>query len=179
MLSNNPTDSSCVACQSQKPETRPLKSTFVYDDKFKPSDDLWECSACMLRNETSMGKCVACGASKPSGGKKTSLSFAFDQASNMWECGTCMIRNDADKDACIACQATRGGDKLKTLPAIWECDTCLIRNKADVGKCIACETPRSTQTSSKGTIFHICIHVMHKPAVVPGNAQPLLCIIFF
>lgn len=132
-----------------------------FGDKFKVSSDTWECDACMIRNKSSVEKCVACSTQKP-GSKKTvtpsinSNSFGdqFKISADTWECDACMVRNKKDVSKCVACNTL----KLGTAPIVpitnsfgsqfnaksntWECDVCMVRNKMELNSCVACSTAK-------------------------------------
>lgn len=98
-----------------------------FGSMFKKSSDEWECSVCMLRNQDTSVKCVACEAQRPG-----------------------QIASAPSKDAVGAaksCASWGGsgsawGDAFKKSASEWECDTCMVRNKDSVAKCVACETPK-------------------------------------
>lgn len=122
--------------------------------KFKPSEDTWECSVCMIRNVNSKTRCAACEtlrsqetgkkqSDKPSGG----FGDKFKMAIGQWECKVCLVVNPADKNKCVACESPKQDVKENKNkksrvgmlgPEMWECETCLVRNKSSDAKCVAC-----------------------------------------
>lgn len=87
-----------------------LKGSNLWD-KFKPKNNTWECSVCMIRNQPEALKCVACetpnAQKKPCTGNGTEAVKPFapiaKEADQTWECPTCMIRNKSDILQCLAC----------------------------------------------------------------------------
>lgn len=147
---------------------------------FAPKTNQWECDSCMLKNESTKGKCVACESPKPGTAatapaklleptlQSTPLNTfgtQFKAAANTWECDTCMIVNKAEASKCVACETGRSlakttlsvsslpslGAQFKAAANTWECDTCMIVNKSDSPKCVACESLRP-KTKSSGAV---------------------------
>lgn len=135
---------------------------------FKQKTDQWECDSCMLKNENSKLKCVACEAPKQTVKKAltqiptiTANTFGeqFKHNSSTWECSTCLIRNNSDVSKCVACESLNPSIKaaiptssslattldkgFKTIAsqqsAKWECTACMARNDALRKKCECCE----------------------------------------
>ncbi|NXO80809.1 NU153 protein, partial [Sitta europaea] len=83
LVQNKAEDSTCVACQSEKPGSSvPVTSSsvpafsassggFLDLDKFKKPEGSWECEVCMVQNKAEATKCIACESAKP--GTKTEL----------------------------------------------------------------------------------------------------------
>ena len=113
---------SCLdALKSSPALTKSMSGTSVesFGSQFKMSSDKWECDACMVRNDTDIVKCVACGTDKPGTAApltKPSLGFGqqFKMSSDMWECPTCMIRNQNDKTKCVSCETAKPGATAAT-----------------------------------------------------------------
>merc|ERR1719334_95070 len=129
--------------------------------KFKPKSGSWSCGVCMISNDSTKSKCLACETPKPSTNpakssepspapKSDDLMDKFKAKAGNWSCGVCMISNSADKSKCAACEtpnpkapAPKSDDlmaKFMTKSDKWTCDTCMISNPADKIKCVACET---------------------------------------
>ena len=102
------------------------KSTPKKVEEIKPlnvfmnvTDDKWECSVCLIRNNKSDMKCVACETSKPGSDNQsdsskiaTNLWGNLSVPSNSWECPVCFVRNNDSDNECLACKASKpGADK--------------------------------------------------------------------
>ncbi len=136
--------------------------------RFAPAAGSWECTSCMLNNEASAVKCIACETAKPSADKtgstgkdkqeKQEIDFKamFAAPKDTWECETCLVRNKNELNKCAACETKRPGTssnddlKLKFAAPIgsWECPTCMLQNKAADLKCVACETSKPGSSSN-------------------------------
>lgn len=86
---NEAAQSKCVCCDALKPNAvisspKPTNSTLkldeTMDDGFKKlvskQNSLWECSACMTRNDSSASKCACCEQPKPNT-ESSSSQFSF------------------------------------------------------------------------------------------------------
>ncbi|XP_065746695.1 ranBP2-like and GRIP domain-containing protein 4 isoform X2 [Phocoena phocoena] len=143
LVRNEPTVSRCIACQNTKSANK-SGSSFVQQPSFKfgqgdlpksASSDFrsvfsikegqWDCSVCLIRNEGSSIKCVACqnprkqsfpasavpapasfkfGASETSKAPKSGFEGVFAKKEGQWDCSLCLVRNEASAAACVACQ---------------------------------------------------------------------------
>uniref|UniRef100_A0A452J4I4 Uncharacterized protein n=1 Tax=Gopherus agassizii TaxID=38772 RepID=A0A452J4I4_9SAUR len=141
LVKNNLTVSQCSAsCQSPNPRNKemhavPLPDTF---EAFKPHTDAthdkfgsvfakngghWDCSVCLVRNEPTASKCVACQnpnrTNMPVFGQQASFKIgqgdvpkttqndfgaAFSKKADQWDCSVCLVRNEARAINCVACQ---------------------------------------------------------------------------
>ncbi|XP_063883371.1 nuclear pore complex protein Nup153-like [Scylla paramamosain] len=107
-----------------------------FGSMFKKSSDEWECSVCMLRNQNTSVKCVACEAQRP--GQNASAPSKDPVGA-------------AKSSASWGGSGSAWGDAFKKSASEWECDTCLVRNKDSVSKCVACETPKpGSKSEPKG-----------------------------
>ena len=112
---------------------QPIKSFEVKKfSTFKKQDtNLWNCPTCLISNNDSVSKCIACGDSKPGKSLSTmaeikplntsklptkTLKMNFGKPSDQWECSTCMIRNENIKDECIACCTKKPGGSVAPNP---------------------------------------------------------------
>ncbi|XP_060534942.1 nuclear pore complex protein Nup153-like [Cylas formicarius] len=120
-------DAKLVAEKKNNGESMLLKESINATslEQFKPAKDTWECSVCLIRNQTGKVKCVACETPKPDTGKSKDVKvsslpaeFSFDEtlkpAADTWECPVCMIRNKDDLSKCAACEASKPGSVPKT-----------------------------------------------------------------
>ena len=126
LVSNKATDVKCVACQSSKPSTgkqafkKPPASSIDLMKKFAPPAGSWSCDTCMIDNDVSKTKCVACETPKP-GVKPQVLSSKhvvnsdqdlmkkFAPPEDSWTCDTCMLQNKSTDSTCVACQSLKPG----------------------------------------------------------------------
>ena len=167
-MSNKATDTKCVACQSSKPSTGkpaskklPASSNDLMQ-KFAPPAGSWSCDMCMLDNEASKTKCIACETPKP--GLKPPVSSSKPIVNSDQD----LVQNKSTDSTCVACQTPQpGAAKTATTKAAlsfgissnaasdnslaakfappsgsWTCDTCMISNKSDDSVCAACQTPK-------------------------------------
>ena len=125
LVSNKGTDTKCVACQSSKPSTgkpipkKPASTSNDLIQKFAPAAGSWDCDTCMLSNDSSRTKCVACETPKPGSkpamvsklvvNSDTDLMKKFAPPSDSWSCDTCMLQNKSTDSACVACQSPKPG----------------------------------------------------------------------
>ncbi|KAL6261674.1 hypothetical protein P5V15_006763 [Pogonomyrmex californicus] len=92
------------------------------------TESSWECSECMIRNDSTNKQCTACKIAR-SNPNKTSLPSTstidtivetkpvtqdcfgsqFKLSTNQWECTTCCIRNKQSDVTCIACTTPKPG----------------------------------------------------------------------
>ncbi|XP_045113933.1 nuclear pore complex protein Nup153-like [Portunus trituberculatus] len=107
-----------------------------FGSMFKKSSDEWECSVCMLRNQNTSVKCVACEAQRPG---QTASAPSKDPV------------GAAKSSASWGGSGSAWGDAFKKSASEWDCDTCMVRNKDSVSKCVACETPKpGSKSEPKG-----------------------------
>ena len=107
-----------------------LQTTDSLREKFSAPAGSWECDTCLIQNQPSSTKCVACGADKPgsSAGQSSSqkpsslrsdsLMARFAAPVGSWECSSCLVQNKPDADQCVACGSSRkSGPSLAGMPA--------------------------------------------------------------
>jgi len=87
-------------------------------NKFKPSKDSWECSGCLVRNNSSVIICPCCSTPKPSSSEGPSkveqtsnngFGDKFKKPIGAWTCDSCLLQNDSKHTECVACQALKPG----------------------------------------------------------------------
>ncbi|XP_018360934.1 PREDICTED: nuclear pore complex protein Nup153 isoform X1 [Trachymyrmex cornetzi] len=87
-------------------------------NKFKPSKDSWECSGCLVRNNSSVTTCPCCSTPKPNSIGESSkveqtssngFGDKFKKPEGAWTCDSCLLQNDAKHTECVACQASKPG----------------------------------------------------------------------
>ena len=97
-------------------------------EKFSAPAGSWECDTCLVQNQPTSDKCVACGSDKP-GSKKTTgqpstlkpssslpadpLRARFAAPVGSWECDSCLVQNQPATSQCAAC-GTSKPDTQKT-----------------------------------------------------------------
>ena len=182
----------CTACKSSKSSVKSKKPAVAsenvafqpkpiendcFGSKFKLSTDLWECSACLVRNKQSDEKCISCSTPKSTtkvanSGLESDLFKKFKPSGNSWECPGCMVRNDGNVSNCPCCkaakpssnvatereasqgntlQATKSVESSKPQKNIWECPCCMVQNAGTVTICPCCKAvkPGSTNATLK------------------------------
>ncbi|RZB39328.1 hypothetical protein BDFB_011239 [Asbolus verrucosus] len=140
--------------------------TSNFGDKFKPSNDTWKCSTCMIRNKNDLNKSQACETLKvspkfTSTQKVVTFGDKFKPPPETWECPTYMIRNKNELTECSACETVNPGQKAPSnssgvtftfgiAPSGWECTKCLIKNTPDAKTCVACGTLNDKELERRG-----------------------------
>lgn len=103
---NEASASNCVACQSPSPvaksaEVPPVSShtpaVAEFRGQLSKEDVMWDCTACLVRNQASASDCISCHAPRP-------LESMFAIKDGEWDCDTCLVRNNASADKCVSCQ---------------------------------------------------------------------------
>ncbi|XP_074210590.1 ranBP2-like and GRIP domain-containing protein 4 isoform X2 [Camelus bactrianus] len=146
LVRNEPTVSRCIACRNTKSASK-SGSPFVQQPSFKfgqgdlpksASSDFrsvfsikegqWDCSVCLVRNEGSSTRCVACEnprkQSVPASAVPAPASFKFGSSET----------NKAPESGFEGVFAKKEGQ--------WGCSLCLVQNEAGVAQCVACQNPR-------------------------------------
>uniref|UniRef100_A0A8C8R8D7 RAN binding protein 2 n=1 Tax=Pelusios castaneus TaxID=367368 RepID=A0A8C8R8D7_9SAUR len=141
-IQNEATAKNCSACQSPnlrnkethaaplteasaafKPNTNATYDKFA--SVFAKKESHWDCNICLVRNEPTASKCVACqnpnranvsvfaspapgfcfttDASKP---QNSGFGGLFTRKEGQWDCNVCLVRNESSSVTCVACQAT-------------------------------------------------------------------------
>ncbi|XP_045440129.1 E3 SUMO-protein ligase RanBP2 isoform X10 [Pipistrellus kuhlii] len=150
LVRNEPTVSRCIACQNTKSANK-SGSSFVQQPSFKfgqgdlpksvnndfrsvfsVKEGQWDCSVCLVRNEGSSSRCVACDNSR-----KQNLPTVSAPAG-------CMF------DASEIYKTPKSGfeDMFTKKDGQWDCSVCLVRNEANAAKCAACHNPGKPSPSS-------------------------------
>ncbi|XP_047736845.1 nuclear pore complex protein Nup153 isoform X3 [Hyalella azteca] len=107
-----------------------------FGERFKAATGSWECDSCLLRNESSSNKCIACESAKP-GSKISQASSASSIPSTKLSVST----------------ASDFGNAFKKAASDWECNTCLVVNKENVSQCVACQSakPECSNAATSGS----------------------------
>lgn len=105
---NDASSDKCVCCNTpspvtsksqEPPKTSNLPTVPGFSDDAK-KDGMWNCNACLVRNDASAAECISCHAQRQS----PSLESMFAKKDGEWECDTCLVRNNASVNKCVACQ---------------------------------------------------------------------------
>lgn len=126
----------------------------------------WVCDICMVSNDISALKCVACEAPNPNAPKaaapatsSTAPSFKFG------------VEKSSDAPPNVTAVKSSGfGDFMAKQKASsakserWSCDICMISNEKTADKCAACEAPNPKAPAKTETVS--------KPSFVFGVSQP-------
>ncbi|NXW54105.1 RBP2 ligase, partial [Eurystomus gularis] len=142
LVPNEATAKNCVACQNPNPGMRETNGTQLNDsaasfkasgntaqDKFGSAfakkEGQWDCNVCLLRNEPTASKCVACQNPNKTNtlvsDQQTSFKFgqaiapkaqndmgtAFSKKEGQWDCSVCLVQNEAKDVNCHSCQNPR------------------------------------------------------------------------
>lgn len=153
LVRNEPTVSRCIACQNTKSANK-NGSSFVqtsfkfgqgdlsksvdsdFRSVFSKKEGQWDCSICLVRNEASSTKCVACqnpgkqalpSVSSPafkastsdiSKTPKSGFEDMFAKKEGQWDCSLCSVRNEANAVKCVACQNPVKPSPSTAVPAL-------------------------------------------------------------
>ena len=140
LVPNEATAKNCVSCQSPKPDMWETEGTPLTDsaasfkasgnavqDKFGSAfakkEGQWDCSICLVRNEPTAFKCIACqnpyetnavvsaqqisfkfGQAIAPKTVQNDLGTAFSKKEGQWECSMCRVQNEAKDMNCRSCQ---------------------------------------------------------------------------
>ncbi|GAB1295127.1 E3 SUMO-protein ligase RanBP2 [Apodemus speciosus] len=193
---NAATTTKCVSCQNTNPtNSKELLGPPLVENGFAPKtgpenardrfplmapnkEGHWDCSVCLVRNEPTVSRCIACQNTKSAnknGSSFVQTSFKFGQGElpksdsdfrsvfskkdGQWECSVCLVRNERSSTKCVACQ-NPGNVKE------WDCSLCSARNKASAMKCVACNNPFKPSSSSSTALpsFKFGTSEMSKPS---------------
>ncbi|XP_003922812.1 E3 SUMO-protein ligase RanBP2 isoform X3 [Saimiri boliviensis] len=130
---NEASATKCIACENPSKQNQPTsviptpassetskapKSGF--EGMFTMKEGQWDCSVCLVRNEASATKCIACenpskqnqptsatptpASSETSKSPKSGFERMFIKKEGQWDCSVCSVRNEASATKCIACE---------------------------------------------------------------------------
>uniref|UniRef100_A0A8D0XI96 E3 SUMO-protein ligase RanBP2 n=1 Tax=Sus scrofa TaxID=9823 RepID=A0A8D0XI96_PIG len=191
----------CVACQNPKKQSSPAApapASFKFgtsetskvpkngfEGVFTKKEGQWDCSVCLVRNEASAAKCVACqnpgrqeplgsaapASSETSKAPRSGLEGMFTKKEGQWDCSVCLVQNEGSSMKCVACQNAKsspasavpapasfkfGTSETSKAPRSgfegmftkkegqWDCSTCSVRNESSSSKCVACDASKPT-----------------------------------
>ncbi|KAM5252530.1 E3 SUMO-protein ligase RanBP2-like isoform 2-T2 [Hipposideros larvatus] len=143
-LKNPATAKKCVSCQNVNPSNKELLGPQLVEtvsafktgpentpDRFAlmtpKKEGHWDCSICLVRNEPTVSRCIACQNTKSPNKSGSSFvqqpSFKFGQGDlpksvndfrpvfskkeGQWDCSICPVRNEGSSATCVACQNPR------------------------------------------------------------------------
>ena len=126
----------------------------------------WVCDICMVSNDISALKCVACEAPNPNAPKAAapatsstapSFKFGVEKSSNAPPNVTA-VKSSGFGDFMAKQKASSAKSER------WSCDICMISNEKTADKCAACEAPNPKAPAKTETVS--------KPSFVFGVSQP-------
>ncbi|NXH15771.1 NU153 protein, partial [Bucco capensis] len=152
-LQNKTTDGKCITCEAANVSTVestkqmissspcvnskaafPTAGTLGFEDKFKPSPNMWDCDTCLVQNKPEATKCIACETPKPGTGVLPALTLPV-----VTDNAVTVTSSSSSTDTL----PTLGfGDKFKPPKGSWDCGVCLVQNKAEDSKCVACQSEK-------------------------------------
>uniref|UniRef100_A0A2K6V3B4 E3 SUMO-protein ligase RanBP2 n=1 Tax=Saimiri boliviensis boliviensis TaxID=39432 RepID=A0A2K6V3B4_SAIBB len=144
-LKNPATAKKCVSCQNLNPSNKDLLGPPLGETVFTPKtgpenvqdrfslmtpkkESHWDCSICLVRNEPSVSRCIACQNTESANNSESSFvhqaSFKFGQGElpkpvnsdfrsvfstkeGQWNCSVCLVLNEGSSTKCAACQNPR------------------------------------------------------------------------
>ncbi|KAL2774395.1 E3 SUMO-protein ligase RanBP2 [Daubentonia madagascariensis] len=140
LVRNEANAAKCVACQNP---SKPSPSTAVpapasfkfgisetskapksgFEGIFTKKEGQWDCGLCLVRNEASATKCIACqnpskqspptpavsapASSATSKAAKSGFEGMFTKKEGQWDCGVCFVQNESSSLKCVACDASK------------------------------------------------------------------------
>ncbi|XP_012279198.1 nuclear pore complex protein Nup153 isoform X2 [Orussus abietinus] len=111
--------SSTINDNSMEHKTSKASSGFgSFGAQFKMSNDLWECTSCLVRNKQADAKCVACGVANSKKQQDSTPS-----------------KNMKPVDSSPT-------GKLKSVDGSWDCPGCTLKNTSIIAACPCCNTPK-------------------------------------
>ncbi|XP_045836301.1 E3 SUMO-protein ligase RanBP2 isoform X2 [Meles meles] len=142
-LKNAATAKKCVSCQNLNPNKKELLGPPLVEtvsaltaglenmpDRFASmtpkKEGHWDCSICLVRNEPTVSRCIACQNAKAA--NKSGSSFV-QQASFKFGQGDLPVNSDFRS-------------VFSKKEGQWDCSVCLVQNEGSSTKCAACQNPR-------------------------------------
>lgn len=105
-------------------------STHGFGEQFALKKDQWDCNVCLVRNNESAQKCIACQNPRP-----------FDKA-------TLAVTPQAESAVAFKPHTESALGSFGPISAKpenqWECRVCSVRNEASVSHCTGCKNPNGT-----------------------------------
>ncbi|XP_004844573.1 E3 SUMO-protein ligase RanBP2 isoform X3 [Heterocephalus glaber] len=142
-LKNASSAKKCVSCQNLNPNSKelfgpplvetgsaPKTSPENVQDRFTlmtpKKEGHWDCSTCLVRNEPTVSRCIACQNTKSP--NKSAPSFA-----QSFKFGQGDLPKSVNSDFRSVFSAKEGQ---------WDCNACSVQNEGSATKCVACQNPR-------------------------------------
>uniref|UniRef100_A0A8C4DAI0 E3 SUMO-protein ligase RanBP2 n=1 Tax=Dicentrarchus labrax TaxID=13489 RepID=A0A8C4DAI0_DICLA len=119
---NEASSNKCVSCGTPNPAAKstagaPIASNLPavpgFVAELVKKDGMWDCNACLVRNDASATECVSCHTPNDT----PSLEAKFAKKDGQWDCDTCLVRNDASVSKCLACETPNPNAKSTTSTA--------------------------------------------------------------
>ncbi|XP_054000519.1 nuclear pore complex protein Nup153 [Hylaeus anthracinus] len=139
-------------------------------DVQQDTSNMWECSECLIKNNSSETQCISCKTAKrsPKNNKTSELlstpstvseskaavkdyfGSQFKISSNQWECASCFIRNKQTDIKCVACSALKPPSKPETQSAATKLPNSDLNTKSLEGSwdCSNCPSKNSADTTT-------------------------------
>ncbi|KAK2578772.1 hypothetical protein KPH14_008877 [Odynerus spinipes] len=111
------------------------KSEDLSNNTEQTASEIWECSECLIRNNSSTMQCCACKALKPKSNVQVTVSLPT--SSNV-------VKTKTTATDCF-------GSKFKVSSIQWSCTSCSTKNKQTDTKCISCNTQKTENLTQTGT----------------------------
>ncbi|XP_050100328.1 nuclear pore complex protein Nup153 isoform X3 [Anopheles aquasalis] len=160
MVFNEQTINRCVACDCPQPRAKEVAgssamtpnqssaatSASFYDSsrptKLVPFAQLpktgagkWECPTCMVFNEQTINRCVACDCPQP---RAKEVAGSSAMTPNQSSAATSASFYDSSRSTKLVPFA----QLPKTGAGKWECPTCMVFNEQTINRCVACDCPQ-------------------------------------
>ncbi|XP_037663069.1 E3 SUMO-protein ligase RanBP2 isoform X2 [Choloepus didactylus] len=139
LVRNEGSSPKCAACQNPRKQSLPTSvsspASFKFgtseisqtpkngfEDMFAKKEGQWDCSSCLVRNEASATKCVACqnpskqslstavpepASSETSKAPKSGFEGMFTKKEGQWDCSVCFVENESSSLKCVASDASK------------------------------------------------------------------------
>ncbi|KAM3935490.1 E3 SUMO-protein ligase RanBP2-like isoform 2-T2 [Leptodactylus fuscus] len=108
----------------------PGTQSSTFGSAFLKKAGQWHCDQCLVLNEPSAVKCVACQAQNSTSSLQTtapsasSFKFVTSDTSSLKDIGSLFAKKEGQ----------------------WDCSTCMVRNEASASNCVSCDSPKVTKT---------------------------------
>ncbi|XP_053601362.1 E3 SUMO-protein ligase RanBP2-like [Plodia interpunctella] len=143
----------CACCEQPKPKgaddtkvsSTSTPNTSSWGDSFKPKPGSWECTQCLIRNESNVDICNACNSPKDPSAPKESIKVSSDDTPKFMfgiPQQTSLSIQNAESVAPMESVVPGWGDKFKAKEGSWECKECYVRNEGALDNCGACNNPK-------------------------------------
>ncbi|CAK6975445.1 E3 SUMO-protein ligase RanBP2-like [Scomber scombrus] len=151
-VTNEASADRCFSCKALKTSPKTTATAEVepaprsLEDKFAKKDGEWDCVMCLMRNDASASKCVAC--QTPNLSAKTITSAAPSPPTFSFNFGTRIFK---PADTVTSAFGSGFGVQFGKKPGLWDCDVCSVTNEASSDRCVGCKalktSPKTTATA--------------------------------